>query len=119
MSSNGNHFCPMRSVRTYLRKIDYLLHATKIYTYRLFRENTQYYLEGKITKKFYSVLAQEFLYQAKLHALWRNHDNFCGLLKIVAVLENIKTKNELQKINSLLMKYLYRRNQPLFLQKKN
>lgn len=107
MSSDYRYFCPMRAVRVYLKKRKYLESVTREGTQAIFIENTLYYIEGKITKRFYSILVKELLQQANYHRIWYpNHDKLANILTIASELVSTKSTEYISQINLHLINFL-------------
>ena len=112
MLDEYTYFCPMRKVRVYLKKQKNLSTLTRAKTYSIFNENTQYYLEGKITRKFFGFLAEELLHQGDHYQVWlKENDSLPTILRIVFELENIKSEERISQINMRLIQFLQKRKQ--------
>ncbi len=111
MFMQNSYFCPMRAVRVYLKRLKYLSCVTRDKTYLIFCENTKYYLEGKITRKFYANLADELLHAGNESQIWRKLDLLPEMLKTASVIEKLIPDEQISKINLLLIQYLQKRKQ--------
>lgn len=106
MLKSNHHFCSMRKVRNYLRKLNFLSNINRNTTYRIFYENTQNYLEGKITRKFYFSLINELFYYGCRHLIWhKQNDSLFDILKTMAESKNTDSDQKITHINALLVNY--------------
>lgn len=96
----------MRKVRNYLKKLNFLSHINRNTTYRIFHENTQYYLEGKITRRYYFSLIGELYYFGCHYLIWyKNHDSLFDILKTLTKFKDANSDEEIKNINTLLVDY--------------
>ena len=106
MPNSNNHFCSMRKVRIYLKKKNYLSNINRNITYRIFHENTQYYLEDKITRRFYFSLINELFYYGCHHLIWhKQNDSLFDILKTIAEIKDTDSNQRIKHINAILVNY--------------
>ncbi len=118
MLEKHSFFSPMRKVRMYLKKIRYFSDISRENTYLIFRDNTLYYLEGKITRNFYVSLIETLHFQGDENLIWQSSvDPMLIILNIAARLKNAKTQTDPQdyifRINKHLLDFLQKRKQRL------
>lgn len=106
MIEHHSYFSTMRKVRVYLKKLQFYSSVSRGHINSIFYENTTYYLEGKITRKFLASLAHALLYQGEYHKIWKDHqDHLQVILKTALELGNSPSQTNIFRINRLLKKY--------------
>ncbi len=99
-NSNTYYFCPMRKVRVYLKKLRYYSNVNVDTTFSILQENTNLYLKGQISSKFYANLAEELLQRGSYHTIWNESSDMLMLwLKLASTLRIAKSKSSLSRLN--------------------
>lgn len=94
------YFCPMRKVRVHLKRLHYYSNVTFASTFSIFMQNTDLYLKGQISRKFYANLAEELWQRSTHYAIWnKTSDTLLQLLKTAVKLGNKNSKAHISRIN--------------------